>query len=217
MRHVGHTLRWIRTQLGWSQRALAARATTSDATVCRIERGEQDPTLTLLRELARALGVPLRDLVDPLPAPSPQSGAEARTRLADLMEEEAAWERSAPVRTHRPLSAMIARRRLYGASWKTVRNFAAQRRVPESETVAIAEHTAWGERIERDRQRAVLDLVAAGGLFSHPAVRHCYREARRLRDAAFLRALGAAVAIPPPITRDKHRNPVTNRGASRLE
>ena len=133
------------------------------------------------------------------------------------MEEEAAWERSAPVRTHRPLSAMIARRQLYGTSWKTVRSFAAQPRVSESETRAIAKHTAWGERIERDRQRAVLDLVAAGGLFSHPAVRHCYREARRLRDTAFLRALGAAVAIPPPITRDKHRNPVTNRGAARLD
>src|SRR5262249_57933512 len=79
---LGRTLHRLRIERGWSQQTLAKRAQTSDATVCRLERGAQDPGLSLLRRLARALRLSLRDLVDPPPAPPPMPLQDARRRLA---------------------------------------------------------------------------------------------------------------------------------------
>jgi transcriptional regulator with XRE-family HTH domain len=216
MTYFARVLQRLRTEAGWSQRTLARRAKTSDATICRIERGEQDPSLPLTRELARALGRSLHDLVDPRTPPPAMSIAEACARLAQLKVEKAAVARArlkdCTTRRYRPMSEFIRasqRATLRGEQLKKTAWYAVHLRKPprpssteEARRRAFDEHE---ERIEREYQQAVLALVAKGGLFRHPAVRECYRDARRLRDRAFLEALGAAVGtLPDPVTLDEH-------------
>jgi transcriptional regulator with XRE-family HTH domain len=216
MTPFARTLRRLRTEGGWSQRTLARRAKTSDATICRLERGEQEPTLPLTRQLARALGLPLRDLVDPRTPPPRIPIAEARARLAQLEAEKAAIARARfedfTTRRYRPMSELIRasqRATLRGEQLKNTAWYAVRRRNPPrpspAEHARLRAFDEREERIQRDRQQVVLALVAKGGLFRHPAVRQCYKDARRLRDRAFLEALGAAVAtLPDPVTLDEH-------------
>lgn len=49
-----------RRRSGMSQRALAAGAGVTPATVARIEKGRMEPTLDLLRRIVRAAGLELR-------------------------------------------------------------------------------------------------------------------------------------------------------------
>ena len=62
-------LRRVRREAGLSQHELAVRAGLSagayTGTVGRLERGAGNPTLSTLRKLAEALGVPLAALVGP--------------------------------------------------------------------------------------------------------------------------------------------------------
>src|SRR5262249_10828495 len=81
-------LRRLRIEREWSQRELARRAHLAHVTVRRVERDEQDPSLQVLRQLARALQLPLRDLVDPLPAPPRMPLADGHARLVQLDAEE---------------------------------------------------------------------------------------------------------------------------------
>ena len=62
-KRVGATIRRLREARGLSQVALARQATIGRVTLVRIEAGTQDPTLTTLARIARALGVRLRDLL----------------------------------------------------------------------------------------------------------------------------------------------------------
>lgn len=50
-----------------SQAALAARADTSRLTISNIERASHDPRLGTIEGIARALHVPVTDLLAPLP------------------------------------------------------------------------------------------------------------------------------------------------------
>jgi transcriptional regulator with XRE-family HTH domain len=50
-------LRRLRQARGWSQAALAERAALSRLQVIRIETGQQEPTLGVIRRLAKALRV----------------------------------------------------------------------------------------------------------------------------------------------------------------
>jgi transcriptional regulator with XRE-family HTH domain len=52
----------LRARTGLSQMALCKRAGISRDTLSRIERGEADPTLSILEKLATALGVTVPDL-----------------------------------------------------------------------------------------------------------------------------------------------------------
>jgi transcriptional regulator with XRE-family HTH domain len=52
----------LRARAGLSQVALSKRAGVSRDTLSRIERGEADPTLSVLEKLATALGVTVPDL-----------------------------------------------------------------------------------------------------------------------------------------------------------
>lgn len=61
--NVGWAVRLCRTGRGLTQSALAKKANLSAATVSLIESGERDASLTTLRNLAIALGVPLEILV----------------------------------------------------------------------------------------------------------------------------------------------------------
>ena len=55
---IGDRIRKRRQELGWSQRELAQRVSTRQATIADLERGAQQETSTaLIRRLARVLGV----------------------------------------------------------------------------------------------------------------------------------------------------------------
>jgi transcriptional regulator with XRE-family HTH domain len=55
---IGERIRKRRQELGWSQRELAQRVGTRQATIADLERGAQQETSTsLIRRLARVLGV----------------------------------------------------------------------------------------------------------------------------------------------------------------
>ena len=60
---VAKRLRARREAQGWSQARLAQAAGISRGYLIRLEAAEQDPTLTVLAKLAKALKVPLVELV----------------------------------------------------------------------------------------------------------------------------------------------------------
>lgn len=60
----GVHLKKLREARGWSQQALADYADVAKLTVQRIEHAKGAPTLDVLVSLARALQLPLRELMD---------------------------------------------------------------------------------------------------------------------------------------------------------
>lgn len=64
-RAFGHRLRTVRNRRRLTQQALADRASLTMNYVFRLERGDRNPTLLVLHDLARALRVRVRDLTDP--------------------------------------------------------------------------------------------------------------------------------------------------------
>ena len=62
MEAFGRRLRALREKRGWTQEELAARCGRHWTYIGGIERGERNPTLRVIADLARALGVPVRDL-----------------------------------------------------------------------------------------------------------------------------------------------------------
>jgi transcriptional regulator with XRE-family HTH domain len=63
-RPFGRTLKRLRTERGLSMYALAKRSGISDVYIGKLEAGRSDPTLGMLRRLAKALGVPLTALLE---------------------------------------------------------------------------------------------------------------------------------------------------------
>ena len=62
---VGRNLRRIRQQKGLTQEQLAERSGFSQQYLSGLERGERNPTIVTLYELAQTLGATLLDLVKP--------------------------------------------------------------------------------------------------------------------------------------------------------
>jgi transcriptional regulator with XRE-family HTH domain len=60
---MGMRLKALRQAKGWSQATLAAKAKIAREYVNRLEAGRQDPSLSTLTALAKALKVPLVELV----------------------------------------------------------------------------------------------------------------------------------------------------------
>jgi DNA-binding XRE family transcriptional regulator len=60
---VGHNIRRIRKGRGYSQSALAELARTSQSWICRIERGNENPSLASVTRIAGALQVDVLDLL----------------------------------------------------------------------------------------------------------------------------------------------------------
>ncbi len=60
----GKAIRRLRESLGFSQEALADRADIHRTYIGGIERGERNPTLTMIHRLADALGVPPTRLLE---------------------------------------------------------------------------------------------------------------------------------------------------------
>lgn len=61
-KQVGKRIRELRSRKGLSQEALAAEANLHRTYLGGIERGLRNPSLNNLAKLAKALGVPLREL-----------------------------------------------------------------------------------------------------------------------------------------------------------
>jgi transcriptional regulator with XRE-family HTH domain len=68
----GKTVRIYRKQAGYSQEELANRAEIHRTYIGGIERGERNPTLTMIYRLARALGVSPHHLLKEPPPPVAQ-------------------------------------------------------------------------------------------------------------------------------------------------
>ena len=62
-RRLGINLRRLRTERGWSQEDFADRAGVHRTYVSDIERGERNPTVTVVERLARAVGVEVGELL----------------------------------------------------------------------------------------------------------------------------------------------------------
>jgi transcriptional regulator with XRE-family HTH domain len=64
-RKLKTVLRALREAKGWSQVQLAARADVTSAYIAQLETGKkQNPSLEVLKRLAKALGVPVTELVE---------------------------------------------------------------------------------------------------------------------------------------------------------
>ena len=57
-------LKTLRQRRGWTQTELAARAGLHRVFIAKLEAGAQDPSLTTLEKLARALGVKVSRLIE---------------------------------------------------------------------------------------------------------------------------------------------------------
>ncbi len=67
-------LRSWRERRGWSLRELGERSGVSYVTIQRIEARTLDPRVTTLEKLARALGIPTRDLFPKEKQPEQKGG-----------------------------------------------------------------------------------------------------------------------------------------------
>ncbi|HXH81710.1 MAG TPA: helix-turn-helix transcriptional regulator [Candidatus Tectomicrobia bacterium] len=58
-------LKALRDERGWSQAELAKRADVTPAYIAQLETGaRKNPSLEILKRIARALGVPVTDLLE---------------------------------------------------------------------------------------------------------------------------------------------------------
>jgi XRE family transcriptional regulator, regulator of sulfur utilization len=60
---LGRTIQTLREQQGWSQKELAQRSGVSQGQISIMERGEGNPSLSILDQVAKAFGVPTWVLV----------------------------------------------------------------------------------------------------------------------------------------------------------
>ncbi len=62
---IARMMKQLREARAWSQPELAARAKVSQAYLAELERGtKKNPSLPVLRRIARALGVPVTELLE---------------------------------------------------------------------------------------------------------------------------------------------------------
>jgi transcriptional regulator with XRE-family HTH domain len=81
---IANRVRGLRTELGMSLDALAAKCDVSRSMLSLVERGESSPTAVVLEKIATGLGVPLAALFDDASAPAnPISRREDRTLWRD--------------------------------------------------------------------------------------------------------------------------------------
>src|SRR5215475_2800657 len=81
---IARRVRALRTDLGMTLDALAAKCDVSRSMLSLIERGESSPTAVVLEKIATGLGVPLAALFDDSTAPpNPVSRRDDRTRWRD--------------------------------------------------------------------------------------------------------------------------------------
>lgn len=64
LKEFGTRLKRVREERGWTQEALASKASIDRTYIGRLERGCSDPGLLALQRLSAALGVSASSLVD---------------------------------------------------------------------------------------------------------------------------------------------------------
>lgn len=62
-RQLGRNLKRLRAEKGWSQEELADEASLHRTYVSGVERGVRNPTITIVAQLAKALGVSAAELI----------------------------------------------------------------------------------------------------------------------------------------------------------
>jgi len=61
---LGRMLKAIREEKGWTQMRLAARAKVTQTYIAKLESGDKkNPSIAVLQRLAKALGVPVTELL----------------------------------------------------------------------------------------------------------------------------------------------------------
>ena len=70
-------LKRLREAKGWTQTRLARESGVSQTYISELEAGKSIPTIVIAQKLARALGVPLADLVDDAAMESREEGVVA--------------------------------------------------------------------------------------------------------------------------------------------
>jgi len=81
---IAHRVRALRTELGMSLDALAAKCDVSRSMISLVERGESSPTAGVLEKIATGLGVPLATLFDDSSSSAnPVSRSDDRTPWRD--------------------------------------------------------------------------------------------------------------------------------------
>lgn len=88
---IGWNLRKLRVERGLSQERLALAAGIDRAYVGRVERGSENVTISTLEAMARALAVPVADLlIEPeqgaSPPPALRAGRRAKKERASTLE-----------------------------------------------------------------------------------------------------------------------------------
>ena len=86
-RIFGGRLRRLRTRLGWSQEKLAFDSGLDRSYVGGVERGERNISLKNIYRLAKALGVPARDLFDPIGSDVRSGKKRTRPRALDRRDK----------------------------------------------------------------------------------------------------------------------------------
>ncbi len=61
---IGRRIKVLREERGWTQRQLGERCDLDHTAVSRIEHDRVRPTRRTLRDIARALGIPVEELTD---------------------------------------------------------------------------------------------------------------------------------------------------------
>jgi len=138
------TLLAARSEAGLSQRALAARAGTSGATIAAYERGTKEPRLSTLRRILEAAGMRLECRYEPFPT---GGGSDGLTR-----------EDSRSLALHREIATRLATdpdRVLR----KARRNLAVMRRAND-DGAADAWFTEWQRRLNGTLASVVEALVS---------------------------------------------------------
>ncbi len=114
--HVGETIRHHRRQQGMTQEELARRAGIAPTSIVRLERGEvRAPRLSTLDSLARALQIPVAELVQyvaeirkptmlgegmAIPGPPTELGGELPSPLTAALEREKTFTNSGSDQCH---------------------------------------------------------------------------------------------------------------------
>jgi transcriptional regulator with XRE-family HTH domain len=62
---LGRRIRLLRTAKGWTQQQLADLSQVGRAHMCDLENGKREIGILMLERIADALGVRLRELIDP--------------------------------------------------------------------------------------------------------------------------------------------------------
>jgi transcriptional regulator with XRE-family HTH domain len=97
---VGHRIRSLRIEHGWSLSGLALKAELGKATLSELEAGRRNPTLETLYALAAQLEVPLADLLvepgQPVGPTRQLSGKAVTASLVEVFDDPSAPDTSAP-------------------------------------------------------------------------------------------------------------------------